>query len=328
MKIHLSMALGAYEHVRDVTDGTVPIQGVELTTLQLPPEQIFYRFIRHQEWDVSEISFAKAISFASQNDPRFVLLPVFPSRVFRHSSIYVRRELGLTRPEDLAGLRIGVPEWAQTAAVYTRGMLVHEHGLDLRSVQWFQAGVNEAGRAEKTALKLPEGLSCTAVPQSSLSAMLVEGKLDAVLSARPPRAFLEQPDRVTRLFVDSHAAEAAYFKKTGIFPIMHVLAIRREKYEQHRWLAKNLFDAFDAAKNRSLQRALDVTASHFVLPWVSNRAREAQAMLGNDFWPYGVAPNRVTLDAFCQYAYEQGVAHRLIRSEELFAPETLGGAVV
>ena len=171
------MALGAYEHVRDVTDGTVPIQGVEVTALQLPPEQIFYRFIRHQEWDVSEISFAKAISFASQNDTRFVLLPVFPSRVFRHSSIYVRRESGLTRPEDLAGLRIGVPEWAQTAAVYTRGMLAHEHGVDLRSVQWFQAGVNEAGRAEKTALKLPEGLSCTPVPQSSLSDMLLAASL-------------------------------------------------------------------------------------------------------------------------------------------------------
>lgn len=328
MKIHLSLALGAYEHVRDVTDGTVPIHGVEVTALQLPPEQIFYRFIQHQEWDVSEISFAKAISFASQNDPRFVLLPVFPSRVFRHSSIYVRRETGLTRPEDLAGLRIGVPEWAQTAAVYTRGMLAHEHGVDLRSVTWFQAGVNEAGRAEKTTLKLPKGVSCTPVPQSSLSDMLLAGELDAVLSARPPRAFTHQPDRVTRLFADSHAVEAAYFTKTGIFPIMHVLAIRREKYEQHRWLAKNLFDAFEEAKNRSLERALDVTASHFVLPWVSDRAREAQAMLGKDFWPYGLAPNRVTLDAFCRYAFEQGVAHRLMRAEELFAPETLSNASV
>ena len=207
-------------------------------------------------------------------------------------------------------------------------MLAHEHGVDLRSVKWFQAGVNEAGRAEKTALKLPEGLSCTPVPQSSLSDMLLAGELDAVLSARPPRAFVEKPSRVTRLFVDSHAAEAAYFQKTGIFPIMHVLAIRREKYEQHRWLAKNLFDAFETAKNRSLERALDVTASHFVLPWVSDRAREAQAMLGNDFWPYGLAPNRITLDAFCQYAYEQGVAHRLMRAEELFAPETLSSATV
>ncbi len=328
MNIHLTVAVGDYEHVRDVTDGSVRVQGAELTVLSMPPEETFYRFIHHQEWDVSELSLAKAIAFASVGDPRFVLLPVFPSRVFRHSSIYVRRGAGLERPEQLAGLRIGVPEWAQTAAVYSRGMLTHEHGVALDSVQWFQAGVNDAGRKEKARLKLPEGVSCSPVPDASLSQMLLDGRLDAVLSARAPDAFLHHPDKVTRLFADSRAAEKAYFAKTGIFPIMHALAMRREVYERNRWLARNLVTAFEKAKNNSLERALDITASHFVLPWVADLARDAQAMLGEDFWPYGLAANRVTLDAFCQYAFEQGVAHRHVRAEELFVPEVLSEAKV
>ena len=321
--LHLTVAIGDYEHVRDVMDGTVPVQGAELTLLRMPPEQAFYRFINHEEFDVSELSFAKAIAFASVGDPRFVLLPVFPSRVFRHSSIYVRRDAGLTRPEQLAGKRIGVPEWAQTAAVYSRGMLMHEHGVALDSVAWFQAGVNEAGRKEKARLKLPEGVTCTAVPDASLSQMLLDGRLDAVLSARAPDAFFQHPEQVTRLFADSRSAEQAYFAKTGIFPIMHALAMRREVYERNRWLARNLMNAFEEAKNRSLQRALDITASHFVLPWVADLARDAQTMLGQDFWPYGLQGNRVTLDAFCQYAFEQGVAHRFVAADELFVPETL-----
>ena len=328
MNIPLTVVVGDYEHVRDVTDGSVRVQGADLTVLRLPPEEAFYRFIQHGEFDVSELSFAKAIAFASQDDPRFVLLPVFPSRVFRHSSIYVRRDAKLDRPEQLAGLRIGVPEWAQTAAVYSRGMLTHEHGVALQSVQWFQAGVNDAGRKEKAKLKLPDGVTCTPVPDASLSQMLLDGRLDAVLSARAPDAFVNHPEQVTRLFADSRMAEKAYFAKTGIFPIMHALAMRREVYQRNSWLARNIVTAFEQAKNNSLARALDVTASHFVLPWVADLARDAQAMLGEDFWPYGLEANRVTLEAFCQYACEQGVAHRPIKPEELFAPEVLSKAKV
>ncbi len=328
MNIPLTVAVGDYEHVRDVTDGTVRVQGADLTVLRMPPEEAFYRFINHQEFDVSELSFAKAIAFASQDDPRFVLLPVFPSRVFRHSAIYVRAGSGLEQPEQLAGKRIGVPEWAQTAAVYSRGMLMHEHGVELQSVQWFQAGVNDAGRKEKARLKLPQGVVCTPVPDASLSQMLLDGRVDAVLSARAPDAFAQHPDKVTRLFADSRTAERTYFAKTGIFPIMHVLAMRRAVYERNRWLARNLLTAFEQAKNHSLARALDVTASHFVLPWVADLARDAQGMLGEDFWPYGLDANRVTLEAFCQYAVEQGVAHKPMRPQDLFAPEVLSAAKV
>ncbi len=186
--LNLSLAIGEYDHVRDVLDGSVRVTGVELTVLRLPIEEIFYRATMFREFDISEMSFAKVIGLHASGDRGFVPLPVFPSRVFRHSSIYVGADSALSRIEDLAGKRIGVPEWAQTAAVYSRGMLAHDCGIDLRSIEWFQAGVNEAGRKEKLKLELPPGIKLTVVPDRSLSEMLVQGSLDAILSARPPAA--------------------------------------------------------------------------------------------------------------------------------------------
>lgn len=320
-KVQLSLAIGEYDHVRDLLDGTVRVAGAGLTVLRLSPEEIFYRFTRHREWDVSEMSFAKFISFTSQDDKSFVAIPVFPSRVFRHSSIYVKADAGIARPEQLAGKRIGVPEWAQTAAVYSRGMLAHEYRVDLKSIDWYQAGLNEAGRAEKTKLKLPEGLHCAVARDHSLSEMLLAGELDAVLSARPPAPFEAGDARVRRLFEDYRPVELDYWKKTGIFPIMHVVAMRREVYERHPWVAMNLFNAFEAAKKRSLERFADITASLYPLPWVPDHTRLSRELLGADFWPYGIEPNRKTLEAFALYAFEQGVCHRKVALEELFAAE-------
>ena len=319
--IQLTLAIGEYDHVRDLLDGTVRVAGVDLTALRLQPEEIFYRFTHYREWDVSEMSFAKFISFVSQDDKGFVAIPVFPSRVFRHSSIYVRADGGIVRPEQLAGKRIGVPEWAQTAAVYSRGMLVHEYGVDLKSIHWHQGGVNQVGRVEKAKLKLPEGLRYTVARERSLSEMLLAGELDAVLSARPPEPFEAGDARVRRLFEDYHAVELAYWKKTGIFPIMHVVTMRREVYERYPWAAMNLVKAFEEAKNHSLARASDITASLFPLPWTPDHARLSRELLGADFWPYGIEPNRKTLEAFTQYAFEQGVCHRKIAVEDLFPPE-------
>jgi len=299
----------------------VRVAGVDLTALRLQPEEIFYRFTHFREWDVSEMSFAKIVSFASQEDRTFVPIPVFPSRVFRHSSIYVLADGGIVRPEQLAGKRIGVPEWAQTAAVYSRGMLAHEYGVDLKSIHWHQGGVNQAGRAEKTKLNLPAGLRCTVVQERSLSQMLLAGELDAVLSARAPAPFESGDARVRRLFEDYRTVELAYWKKTGIFPIMHVLAMRREVYERYPWVAMNLVKGFEEAKNRSLARASDITASLFPLPWTPDHARLSRELLGADFWPYGIEPNRKTLEAFTQYAFEQGVGHRKLAIEDLFPPE-------
>jgi 4,5-dihydroxyphthalate decarboxylase len=320
-KVQLSLAIGAYDHVRDLLDGTVRVAGVELTIVNLPVEEIFHRFLVHREFDVSEASLAKIAALAAQDDRRFVPLPVFPSRVFRHSSIYVRSDGGVARPEDLAGKRVGVPEWAQTAAVYTRGLLAHDYGVDLASIHWHQGGVNEAGRVEKVELQLPRGVRLTVVADRSLSAMLLAGELDAVLSARPPAPIVAGDARVRRLFVDYRAAELAYARKTGIFPIMHVVAMRREVYERDRWLAMNLFKAFDEARARSLQRAADMGVSFFPLPWVADELRQARELFRGDPFCYGIAPNRAVLELFLRYAFEQGVCRRALEVDALFPPE-------
>ena len=319
--IPITLAVGDYDQVRDLLDGTVRADGIDLTALRLSPEEIFHRFTRHREWDVSEMSFGKYISLASRGDDSLVAIPVFPSRVFRHSAIYVRADAGIAAPGDLAGKRIGVPEWAQTAVIYVRGLLAHEYGVDLNSVDWRQAGVNEAGRIEKVKLDLPAGLRLTVMPDRSLSEMLLAGDLDAALSARPPAPFAAGDARLRRLIADHRAVEQAYWKKTGIFPIMYVIAIRRDVYERNRWIAMNLMKAFEQAKHRSLARVADMAASHFPLPWIGDLAAASRAMLGEDLWPYGIEANRTTLEAFALYAFEQGVSSRRIAIEELFAPE-------
>jgi 4,5-dihydroxyphthalate decarboxylase len=319
--IHLTMALSEYDHARDLLDGTVPVGGVDLTILNLPVEEIFYRFTIHREWDVSEMSFAKFIALKSQGDESLVGIPVFVSRAFRHSSLYVRADSPITRPEQLSGMRVGLPEWAQTAAIYSRGMLAHDHGVDLKSIHWHQAGVNDAGRVEKVTLNLPEGLRYTPVPDKSLTEMLLSGEIDAALTARPPNPYSAGDGRIRRVFENYREVELDYWKRTGIFPIMHLVALRREIYDRHRWVAMNLLKAFEEAKNRSLARAADITLSFFPLPWMPDNAKVAQGLMGEDFWPYGIEANRTTLEAFAQYAFEQGVCQRLVAVEDLFAPE-------
>jgi 4,5-dihydroxyphthalate decarboxylase len=326
-RILLSLAIGDYDHVRDLVEGRVRAGGIDLVTLSLPIEEIFFRFTRFREWDASEMSFGKLAALATQAAAHrgggLVALPVFPSRAFRHSSIYVRADSGIEEPRQLSGRRVGLPEWAQTAAVYTRGMLVHEYGVELASIEWRQAGVNQAGRLEKVALQLPAGVRVKPEPERSLSEMLLAGELDAVLSARAPAPFVAGDRRVRRLFADPRAEELAYYRRTGIYPIMHVLVLRRAVYEENRWIAANLCQAFEAAKQRSLARLGEVAASFYPLPWMPDATRAAQETFGADPFPYGVEPNRRTLEAFLQYAHEQGVTQRRLRPEELFAPETL-----
>ena len=199
MNIQLSVALGDYDHLRDLMSGVVRAPGIDITAMHPPVEEMFFRFTQFKEWDVCEMSFAKSISIMSQPDPWLALIPVFPSRAFRHSSIYVRRDSGIQSPKDLEGKKVGLPEWAQTAAIYSRGLLAHEYGVDLKKITWYQAGVNDAGRKEKVRLQLPAGLSYTPMPHTSLSAMLLSGEVDAVLSARPPQAFVQHPDQAQHL---------------------------------------------------------------------------------------------------------------------------------
>lgn len=319
--VHLTVAMGDYDHVRDFTQGVVRAEGIDITHLKLSVEELFYRFTKFREWDVSEMSFGKYAALISQNDKSLSAIPVFPSRAFRFSSIYIRRDGPVKTVQDLAGKRVGIPEWAQTAAVYTRGYLMHEIDIALTDIEWVQAGVNQPGRAEKVGLKLPAGVRYRNVPDRSLSQMLLAGELDAVMSARPPAPFTEGHPNVTRLFGDYRSAEEAYWRKTGIFPIMHVVAVRSAVLHEHRWAAMNLYQAFEEAKNRSLARVADPTASHVPLPWGFAYAAGVRELFGDDFWPYGIEPNRPTLEAFLQFAHEQGVCHRRVAPEELFAPE-------
>ncbi len=322
--VPLTLAISDYDHVHDLTSGRVVPEGISLTCLSFAVEEIFYRFTFHREWDVSEMSMAKYVSLVSQGDQTVTAIPVFPSRVFRHSSIYVRRDGPIKTPADLAGRRVGLPEWAQTAAVYSRGLLAHQYGLDLADIEWFQAGTNQPGRIEKVKLNLPAGVRLTPVPDGNLSDLLLSGGVDAVLAAHAPACFEQNHHNIIRLFEDYVPIEQAYYRETGIFPIMHVIALKKETVDRHPWVPMNLFKAFDQAKRNSVERMLDITAPRVPIPWCFEHARRAQETFGADHWPYGIEANRRTLDAFLQYAFEQGVCHRRLAPEDLFPPQMRG----
>jgi 4,5-dihydroxyphthalate decarboxylase len=259
---------------------------------------------------------AKYASLLASGDTSLTAIPVFPSRVFRHSSIYLRRDSGIQKPADLNGRRIGVPEWVQTAGVYARGILMHEFGLRLQDVDWSQGGINQPGREEQASLSLPEGVSCTPVTDRSLNDMLLAGELDAVITAAPPLSFADGAGPIVRLFADYEAVERDYFTRTRVFPIMHIVALRRDVVDSHPWVAMNLYKAFHLARHASLARASEITASRLPLPWSARRMQEASDLLG-ELWPYGIQANRTTLETFLQFCKEQGVCERLLQPEEL-----------
>lgn len=320
-RLHLTLATADYDHVRDLSNGAVRADGVVLTAFVLPIEEIFFRFIKNREWDVSEMSFGKFIAYASQGNSPFIGIPVFPSRVFRHSAFYVRADRGIATPEDLEGKTVGIPEWAQTAGIYARGFLAETVGVDLRKIRWVQAGMNEAGREEKVEFKLPAGIHYEQRRDTSISAMLLSGEVDAAISARVPDAFTQGGGRVVRLFPDYREDERVYHAATGIFPIMHVIAMRRALFERYPWVAMNLFKAFEQAKERSVERVRDLTASRIPVPWAEALASEASKNFGADAFPYGLEANRKTLEAFCRFAHDQGVTARLMTPDELFPKE-------
>jgi 4,5-dihydroxyphthalate decarboxylase len=317
-KLNLSLAVADYDHVHDLVSGNVRPEGIVLTPFLLPVEEIFFRFLMFQEWDVSEISLAKFVALTSRGDAPMVGLPVFPSRVFRHSGIYLREDSPIHEPDDLNGRRVGIPEWAQTAGVY---ILQESYGVDLTSIDWVQAGVNQPGRHEKVDLKLPEAIRYCSRPDSCLNDILLAGEVDAIFTARPPAAFSAGDHRVRRLFANPRVEERQYWETTGIFPIMHTMSIRRSVFEQHPWVATNLLKAFEAAKACAIERTLDVAVSRIPLPWISAFSGEVKEFFGDDFWPYGIEKNRPTLEAFCRFAHAQGITDRSLDPEELYPRE-------
>jgi 4,5-dihydroxyphthalate decarboxylase len=325
--VDLTLAMAYYEHVADLTSGRVPVPGMSLRWLELPVEEIFHRFIEYREWEVSEMSMGMYVSAVAEGDDSMVGLPVFPSRVFRHSAVYVRAG-EVTEPAQLRGKRLGVPEWAQTAAVYSRALLEHEWGVPLADVDWYQAGVNQAGRVEHARLHLPPGIRLTAVPDRSLNEMLLDGSIDAVLSAHPPDSFKAGDPRVARLLADHGPAEEEYAARTGIVPIMHVIVVRRDVADRYPWICGNLMTGFAEARARSVARLAAGPAgpgSRVPLLWTDDALARTRAAFGGEPWPYGLRANRATLDAFTRWAAEQGVTRRRVDADELF-PQSVRSA--
>jgi 4,5-dihydroxyphthalate decarboxylase len=319
-KLQVSLAISDYDHVRDFVYGRVTAEGLDINFQVLPTPEIFDRATRDQEWDVCEMSLGKWTGMFSQGDDSLVPIPVFPSRVFRHSALYVKKGGGVDTLDKLRGKRVGDPDFAHTAGIYARGYLMHDVGIKLEEIEWVQAGTNKPGRHENLELNLPSIVKRVSVPDKTLDDMLLAGEIDAILSAIPPKSFIAGNPNMVRLVPNHVEVETEYFQRTGIFPIMHFVAIKRPLFERDPWMAVNLYRAFEEAKDRSIARIRNMMISHFPLPWNPDNARRATAMFGQDFWPYGVDPNRKTLDAFLNFAFEQGVAHRKVALDEVFPP--------
>ena len=322
--LNLSLATCDYDHVRDLMSGVVRAEGIDITPMIFDePHYIFHRATNFGDFDVSEMSFGRYVSLVSRRKNEMTAIPIFPSRMARQSAFFVPKGSRVKKPEDLKGATVGIPEWTQTATIYARGWLQNTVGVDLRSIKWLQTGVDMPGRPEPQPPKLPKGVKVKAVTDKSLSDLLLDGSVDAVLSALPPKPVRDGDPRVSRLIKNSTKVEVDYYKDTGIFPIMHVIVIKNSVLEAHPWVAANLYSAFDEAKNRGVERALKGSHAIYSIPWGVDAAREAQNLFGDDIWPYGIEPNRATLEAFVHFSHQQGVAYRKLKPEDLFAKQTL-----
>lgn len=317
-RVRLSIATTDYDHFRDVRVGDVQPAGIDLVWSLLGHHEVFARFTAGREWDIAELSFAKFMAQVTREDPDVIALPIACSRVFRFGSFYVNRNSGITRPEQLAGKRVGSPEWAHTCAVWMRGWLSEEAGVDLRDVHWVQAGANEAGREEKVELALPDGVELERIRDRSLSDLLAAGDIDCAIIARPPDCFREGHPDVVRLFPDHVPMEREHYRRTGVWPIMHVLAMRRAVLDEHPWVARNLLNAFERSKANSLARLLDPAVSRYPLPWLATYAAEMTELFDGDPFPFGIERNRPTIERFLRYTAEQGIAKRLVSPEDIF----------
>jgi 4,5-dihydroxyphthalate decarboxylase len=319
-KLRLTIAFWDYDRVRPLIDRTIEPEGIELAPIVSRPSETFFRMLRHQEFEVSELSFSNYTMLRSRGDDAFMAIPVFPSRLFRHSCIYVNETAGIDEPRDLIGRRIGVPEYSMTAAVFARGLLLHEFGVRPETIEWFSGTQDGLQRPSRIDFELP-GVTLTRMPlEQDMGPMLETGEIDAIISPNAPRALGRPDSPVRRLFPDYRRAEQEYFARTGIFPIMHTVVLRRDVYEKHPWAAASLFDAFEKAKAWAYAQLMETDALKVTLPWVVAEIEETRRLMGHDFWPYGIEPNRASLEALPRYLHEQHLAPRVPAIEELFAP--------
>jgi 4,5-dihydroxyphthalate decarboxylase len=322
-KLSLSIAVGDYDRVRPLVDGSVQVDGVDPVFMLLEPEEIFFRAFRHAEFDICELSMSSFTVKTANGDCPYVGVPAFPSRAFRHNSIYIRTDRGIVRPEDLKGKRIGVPEYQVTANVWVRAMLEDDHGVKPSDVTWVRGGYDHPGRIEKIALHLPPDVHVEDAPDgTTISGLLASGEIDALIGPRAPSCFVEGHPQVRWLYPDPAAAGSAWYRRTRIFPIMHIVGVRRTLAEQHPWLPAAVMKAFEQAKSRALAKLGDVAASKVTLPFVEEQLLAARRLMGEDFWSYGLDANRHVLESFLRRHHAEGLSSRLLSPEALFHPST------
>ena len=322
----LTLACGPYDRTRALADGRVPVEGTDLRYIALDPEEIFFRMLGHGEFDVSELSLSSYLLTHLAGGP-LIAIPVFPSRSFRHSGVYVREQSDVTRPEDLAGRTVGVAEYQLTANVWIRGILQEYHGVPARSVRYRTGGLNEPGRSEKIPLDLPPDIDIAPIPVGqTLAELLARGEIDAIYSPRAPIA--PAGARLRRLFTDPRQAEQDYYRASGVFPVMHVVVVQRRLYEANRWLAQSLMKSFSQAKTLAYADLQRTAALAVTLPWVREEYEATVDLLGPDYWSYGLDANRPVLETFIRYADEQGMIAKRPDPAELFAPETLHSVII
>jgi 4,5-dihydroxyphthalate decarboxylase len=320
-KLRLSLACWDYDRARPLMDGQVVVDGVDLIFHALPVEETFFRMMRHREFDAAELSLSSYLISTFRGDPS-VAIPVFPSRFFRHSCVFISGRSGIREPKDLIGKRVGVPEYQLTANVWIRGILADEYGVPVEGVTYVTGGEETPGRIEKVALQLPPSIRIEPIgPAQTLSAMLASGEIDALYAPRKPSTY--GTHGVRRLWEDYVPLEREYYQRTGIFPIMHVIVIRRDVYEANRWVAAALFKAFKRAQAIAYADLRETAALKTMLPWAVAEEERTRALMGDDFWSYGLAGNEHVLDTFARYHHEQGLSPKKREPRELFAPEAL-----
>ncbi|MDB5990183.1 MAG: transporter substrate-binding protein [Herbaspirillum sp.] len=322
-KLRLSLGCWNYDRTRSLMDGTIQPDGIDLNYLNMPVEETFFRMLRNREFDVAEMSLSSYTVSLFRDSP-FIAIPIFPSRFFRHSCIYVNADSGIKEPKDLIGKKIGNPEYQMTAPVWIRGVLSDEYGVPVDSVTYYTGGEEEPNRDEKLKLDLPSNIKVQSIgPTQTLASMLVTGEIDALYTARMPSTFHTGGGKVKRLFENFVPVEQEYYTRTGIFPIMHTLVIRREVYEKDRWVAQSLYKAFAQAQQETYKDLYETAALKTMLPFLTAHVEETRRVMGENFWPYGFKENEKTLSTFLRYHFEQGLSKKLLTPKDLFAPETL-----
>lgn len=323
--LKLSIAMGDYDRTRALYDGRVRIDGVDPTCMLLSPEEMFFRAFRHQAFDISELSLSSYSISVARGDPHYIAIPVFLSRAFRHTSIYVRNDTGIDGPADLRGRRIGIAEYQLSANVWFRGILEDEYGVKPSEIEWVRGGMDTPGRPEKIKVDLPPDIKMSEAPEgATLNQMLTDGEIDGFVGPRSPRCFDERHPKVGRLFPDTVAEAEEYYRKTGIFPIMHILGLRRTLAEEHTWLPGALLKAFSQAKDAAEKALSDTSATKVTMPFVEDNLARARALMDGEIWPYGLGQgNRKVLETFLGYHYAQGLSPRKVEIEELFHPATI-----